>query len=95
MFRAETHDTTADRLESSAAVGFLHPSESIVLPVLEVDPVLRPTSLIRLLRHEALKTHLAGRAGEITADLAARSNGLTKTPSGRRDPAHALPLTLY
>jgi len=94
MFRAETHDTTADRLESSAAVGFLHPSESIVLPVLEVDPVLRPTSLIRLLRHEALKTHLAGRAGEITADLAALER-VDEDALGPARSGHALPLTLY
>jgi hypothetical protein len=40
MFRANAHDTTADRLQSSAEVGFLHPSESMVFRFFTFDPVL-------------------------------------------------------
>jgi len=52
MVRADSHGTTdlpglarqeAERVQSPAAVSFLHPSESVVLPVLDlyaIDPVL-------------------------------------------------------
>src|SRR6516225_1185136 len=36
----DTHDTTADRVESSAAVSFHDPPESVMLPVLDLDPML-------------------------------------------------------
>jgi hypothetical protein len=32
--------TTADRVQSSAAARFLHPIESLMLSVLDLDPVL-------------------------------------------------------
>ena len=46
----------------------------MVLPVLDVDPVLGPAGLIRpvaMLRHEPVKAELLRRAEEIRADLAA------------------------
>jgi len=46
MAGADSHDTTADRVQSSAAVSFLHPTKGVMLPVLDLDPVLGPTGLI-------------------------------------------------
>jgi len=51
-----------------------HPIHRRVLPVLDLDPVLGPTGLIGsipALRRQAFKAHIAGRAEEIRADLAA------------------------
>jgi len=45
-----------------------------MLPVLYLYPVLRPAALVgpvATLRHESLQTHLAGRAEQVGADLAA------------------------
>ena len=44
-----------------------------MLPVLHLDPVLRPAALIRpvaALRHQAFEAHLAGSAEEVGTDLA-------------------------
>ena len=40
MARADIHDTTADRVQSLAAMNFLHPIESVMLPVLDLDLML-------------------------------------------------------
>jgi len=53
--------------------GFLHPIEGVVLPVLDLNPVLGPATLIRpvaVLRNQALKPKLASLAKQIRTDLA-------------------------
>jgi hypothetical protein len=43
-------------------MGFLHPSESLMLSILHLDPILRPAGLIRpiaMLRDKALESELA------------------------------------
>jgi hypothetical protein len=37
MAGADSHDTTADRVQSSVAMSFLHASESVMLPVFDLD----------------------------------------------------------
>ena len=37
MARADIHDTTADRVQSLAAMNFLHPIEGVMLPVFDLD----------------------------------------------------------
>src|SRR6516164_9633457 len=46
--------TIADRVQSSAAVSFLHPIESVVLPVLDLDPVLGPATSLAIKRRSPL-----------------------------------------
>jgi hypothetical protein len=59
-------------LNAPYAVGFLHPIESLMLPVLHLDPVLRPASLIRpiaMSRDKALESELASLAKQIRPNL--------------------------
>jgi len=53
-------------------VGFLHPIECVVLPVLHLDPVRRPASLIgsvAVFRDKALQPKLASLAEQVRPDL--------------------------
>jgi hypothetical protein len=54
-------------------VSFLHAIESVMLPVFDLDPVLRPASLIRpvaVFGDDPLQPHVAGRAEKVEPDLA-------------------------
>ena len=56
-----------------AAVSFLHPIEGVVLPVLDLDPVLRPAGLIgpiAMLRDQTFEAKLAGLAKQVRSYLA-------------------------
>src|SRR5690349_13929594 len=51
----------------------LHALERVVLPILDFDPVLRPSATVRpvgAFRDQALKTELANLAEQVRADLA-------------------------
>jgi len=66
-------DRRLERSAGPAAVSFLHTIESLVLPVLDLDPVLRPPGLIgpvAMLRDEALQPELASLAKQVRPDLA-------------------------
>jgi hypothetical protein len=69
MAKADSHHTTnlglARQAAASAAVSSLHAIESMVLPILDLDPVPRPAALIwpvPALRYQPLQPHLAGGA---------------------------------
>ena len=54
-------------------MSFLHTIKCIVLPVFDLNPMLRPTGLIgpvAMLGDETLQPELAGLAGQVRPDLA-------------------------